>query len=409
MAPRAGSCPIGVTSGGRGTPRDGSSVVELLLASATGSSAARRASFHALDSLPVPPPPTPTACLGLEQDVQNLVNQAQTLRNDALNGVGIVAWQKLSELGLKLLELDRKRAEYQKCVDAHTGTLVVGFSAIDAGGGGATDDRRADLWDVSGPQPVLLESVPVSSGSFAFNGSIPSGQFAVAISGTDTATSTGPDFRSGPITAAPAATPNVEIVLGPMVTLTADDISRWFAAVPAAPVQSLAVTGVGTVAVDIQSIAAALVPPALRLTGVGTLSGSVSFLGSVASPLSVTVTLGLVPTTNPNPLLPAELTLVAPPHVDISGPLAAYGAVLNAAIATFAGDWILELMRPIVQQEVSDAAARALSLVGLPPSVTLSIRKLSVTPTSVTFQPVLGAIGTVLSTYQPPAAQVVTP
>jgi hypothetical protein len=41
--------------------------------------------------------------------------------------------------------------------------------------------------------------------------------------------------------------------------------------------------------------------------------------------------------------------------------------------------------------------------------VTLSIRKLSVTPTSVTFQPVLGAIGTVLSTYQPPAAQVVTP
>jgi hypothetical protein len=41
--------------------------------------------------------------------------------------------------------------------------------------------------------------------------------------------------------------------------------------------------------------------------------------------------------------------------------------------------------------------------------VTLAIRKLSVTPTSVTFKPVLGAIGTVLSTYQPPAAQVVTP
>ena len=336
------------------------------------------------------------------------MNQAQVLRNDALNGVGIVAWQKLSELGLKLLELDRKRAEYQKCVDAHTGTLVVGFTAIDAGGGGATGDRRADLWDLSGPQPVLLESVPVSNGSFAFSGVL-SGQFAVAISGTDTATSTGPDFRSGPITAAATATPNVEIVLGPIVTLTADDISRWFAAIPAAPVQSLAAPAVGTVAVDIQSIAAALVPPALRLTGVGTLSGSISLIGSVTSPLSVTVTFGLVPTTNPNPLLPAELTLVAPPHVDLSGPFAEFGPVLNAAIATFAGDWILELMRPIVQKEVSDAAARALSLVGLPPSVTLSIRKLSVTPTSVTFQPVLGAIGTVLSTYQPPAAQVVTP
>jgi hypothetical protein len=336
------------------------------------------------------------------------VNQAQALRNDALNAVGIVAWQKLSELGLKLLELDRKRAEFQKCVDAHTGALVVGFSAIDAGGGGATDDRRADLWDVSGPQPVLLQSVPVSSGSFAFGGSLPSGKFAVAISGTDTTTSTGPDFRSGPITAV-AGTPNVEIVLGPIVTLTADDISRWFAAIPAAPTQSLQAAGVGTLAVDIQSVAAALVPPALRVTGVGTLSGSMTVIGAVTSPLSVTVTFGLVPTTNPNPLLPAELTLAAPPHVELSGPFALFGDVLNATIATFAGDWILRLMRPIVQQEVSDAAARALSLVGLPPSVTLSIRRLSVTRTSVTFQPVLGAIGTVLSTYQPPPAQVVSP
>ena len=31
----------------------------------------------------------------------------------------------------------------------------------------------------------------------------------------NTATSTGPDFRSGPITATAAGTPNVEIVLGP--------------------------------------------------------------------------------------------------------------------------------------------------------------------------------------------------
>jgi len=337
------------------------------------------------------------------------VNQAQALRNDALNAVGIVAWQKLSELGLKLLELDRKRAEYQKCIDAHTGTLVVGFTAIDAGGGGSTDDRRADLFDLSGPQPVLLETVPISGGSFAFNGTIPAGQVAVAISGTDSATSTGPDFRSGPITAAAAATPNVEIVLGPVVTLTADDISRWFAVIPAAPAQSLEVMGVGMVAVDIQSVSAALVPPALQLTGVGTLSGSISVLGPVSSPLSVTMSFGLVPTTNPDPLLPAELTLVAPPHVELSEPFKGFGAVLNAAISTFAGDWILDQMRPIVQKEVSDAAAQALSLVGLPPSVTLSIRKLSVTPTSVRFQPVLGAIGTVLSTYQPAPAQVVTP
>ena len=236
-----------------------------------------------------------------------------------------------------------------------------------------------------------------------------SGQFAVAISGTDTTTSTGPDFRSGALTPAAAATPNVEIVLGPVVTLTAEDIARWFGAISTAPAQSLDVSGVGSISVQIQSVAAALVPPALRLTGVGTVSGSISLVGSATSPLSATLTLGLVPTTNPDPLLPAELTLVAPPHVDISGPFALFGAVLNAALAGFLGNWILDLMRPIVQQEVSNAAARALSLVALPTSVTLSIRKLSVTPTGVTFQPVLGAIGTILSTYKPPATQVVAP
>jgi len=353
-------------------------------------------------------PPVPSACLGLQQDVQNLVNAAQTVRNDALAAVGAAAWQKLSDLGLALLQLDRKRAEYQRCIDAHTGTVVCGFTAIDAGGGGATDERRADLWDVTGPQPVLVESVPVQSGSFAFTGA-PPGQIAVTISGTDSATNTGPDFRSGPITAAPAATPSVEVVLGPVVTLTADDISRWFAAIPPAPAQQLEVSGVGSVVVNIESVAATLTPPAIRLTGVGTAAASTVLTGPATSPVSATVTLGLVPTTNPDPLMPAELTLVAPPHIDLSGPLSLFGAVLNAALATFMGDWILRLMRPIVQQEISDAAARALSLVGLPPSMTLSIRKLSVTPTSVTFQPVLGAIGTVLSTYQPPAAQVVTP
>jgi hypothetical protein len=337
------------------------------------------------------------------------VNTAQTLRNDALNAVGSAAWQKLSELGLTLLELDRKRAEFQRGIDAHTGTLVCGFTAIDAGGGGVADDRRATLWDVSSSQPVLLESVPVQSGSFAFTGSLPGGQFAVTVSATDSATTSGPDFRSGPVAAAATATPSVEIVLGPVVTLTADDISRWFAAIPPAPQQVLEVPSVGSIVVDIQSVAAALVPPAIRLTGVGTVTGSTTLTGANTSPISVTLTLALAPTTNPDPLMPAELTLAEPPHVDISGPFALFGAALNAALSTFMGDHILQLMRPTVQQELSDAAARALSLIGLPPSVTLSIRKLSITPTTVTFQPVLGALGTVLSTYQPPATQIITP
>jgi hypothetical protein len=357
-----------------------------------------------------PPPPIPTACASLQSEVASLEAQAQTLRNDALAAVGAAAWAKLADLAQVLLALDRKRDEYQRCLDAHSGSLVCQLVLIDAGGGGTADARRADLWDVSGGEPVLLETVPVQSGSFAFSGPVPPGGVAVTIAGTDTTIATGPDFRSGPITAPPAQ-PQVEVVLGPLVTITADDTSRWFSALTPLPPERLEVSGVGSVSVNLQSIAATLAPPAIRLTGVGTVTASVALLGEVDSPLSATISLGLVPSTAPDPLLPAELSLAAPPHVDLAGPAAAFGAVLNAALVGFLGNWILELMKPIVRDEISSAAARALSLVGLPPppTVTLSIRKLSIGASSVTLQPVLGGVGTVLSTFQPSGAQVVTP
>lgn len=158
-----------------------------------------------------------------------------------------------------------------------------------------------------------------------------------------------------------------------------------------------------------RTVAAALTPPSTRLTGVGTVTATAPIVGEVDSPLAVTIALGLVPTADPNPLVPAELTLAAPPHVELSGNAALFGAILNAAVSSFLGDFILALMRPIVRQQIHDHAVRALSLAGLPPNVTLSIRPLAVTPTTVTFQPVLGALGNVLSTYQPAAAAVLVP
>jgi hypothetical protein len=356
----------------------------------------------------VAPPPVPGACQSYQNDVAALEAQAQQLRADALAAVGPAAWTKLSQLGVTLLQLDRARAALQSCIDAHTGSLVCDLVLIDAGGGGTGDERQAALWDLSG-DPVLLETAPVYEQSFAFSGAVPIGPVGVTVDGTDTATATGPDFRSGVIAALPPGSPRVEIVLGPLVTVTADDIRRWFAQITPLPAQRADVSGVGTVVVDLQTIAATLVPPGIRLTGVGTLTASFTAGGDVGSPLTATVTLGLVPSTAPDPLVPAELTLAAPPHVELAGAAAAFGAVLNTALVGFLGPWILDLMRPVIRDEISAAAARALSLVGLPPGATLSIRRLSIDPTAVTFQPALGAVGTVLSTYQPPAGNVVAP
>jgi hypothetical protein len=87
-----------------------------------------------------------------------------------------------------------------------------------------------------------------------------------------------PRLRSGAIAALSPGSPRVEIVLGLLVTVTADDIHRWFA-------DHAAAGGSGSISPawqrrsPAQTIAAALVPLAIRLTGVGTPTASLAALG----------------------------------------------------------------------------------------------------------------------------------
>ena len=354
-------------------------------------------------------------CSHLQQQADQLKLDADQLRTDALASTGGAAWTKLAELGEKLLELDRKRAELDACNKAHAGATACDVVFMDAGGGGVDAPRRAELWDINAHPAALLTTAEVAAGSFAFTGPLPTGpgtRVAVVITSSDTTAVTGPDFRSGPFDLAALVAsglkPRVEIVLGPVVTITAEDIARWFNdMLSAAQPGPINVAGVGSIQASVESFAVALAPAAIRLTATGTAAGAIALIGDVQAPMSVTLTLGLVPATRTDVAVPAELTFTAPPHVDVAGPLGGYGAVLNIALAAFLGDWVLQQMRPKVEYEFTQAATRALSLVGLPPDATLSIRKLSINPAGVTIQPVIGAPGQALSAYQPQPGDLV--
>jgi hypothetical protein len=365
---------------------------------------------------PQPPAgPVQPGCGQLKSQADQLKADADQLRKDALASVGAAAWAKLAALSQKLVDLDRKYAELDACNKAHAGATACEVAFIDAGGGGVNDSRRAELWDLTRDPPVLLKTAQVAAGSFAFTAPVPTGAaspVAVVITSTDTTTATGPDFRSGPLdlaaVAASGASPRIEIVLGPEIKITPDDINRWFAeeltALQPAPLNQ---PGVGAIQATVQSVAVALAPSTIRLTATGTASGAVAFLGHVEAPMTATLALSIVPSTSPDVTLPAELAFTAAPHVDVAGPLAGYGAILNMALATLLGDWVLEQMRAKVRQEFTDAAHRALSLIGLPADATLSIRRLSIAPDALTVQPVIGAPGSVLSAYQPQPGDVV--
>ena len=92
---------------------------------------------------------------------------------------------------------------------------------------------------------------------------------------------------------------------------------------------------------------------------------------------------------------------VGEPEVHVGGPLAAYGTVLDFALRFGLADGIQTQLRDVAQDDIAAAAAQAMSLVHLPPGMRLSVRTISVDSSGITFQPALGAFGTVLSTYQP--------
>lgn len=350
-------------------------------------------------------PPIPSTCQPLANDVATLQSQAQTLRTDVQTAVGTAAWTKLSQLGLVLQQLDRKTAEYDACIAAHSGDLVCDVVFIDAAGGGVSGDRVAHLWDVSASPPTRLESVPVENGSFAFVGPIPAGNISIAI-GADSSTA-GPDFRSGSIPVPPTGSARrIEVVIGPLVKVTPSDLARWLSRVSfdARRID----TGAGTLEVTATSIAAALGPDTITLSAVGTVS-LVAVIGQAQmSPFSASVSMGFVPSTTPAAIVPIEPKKLGTPDVQVGGPLALLGAALNVALGFGLWDMILNQVRDIAREEVTQATAQALSLLHLPPDLTLSVRSLSIDPSGITFQPTLGAFGTVLSSYQPDASILVS-
>jgi hypothetical protein len=346
-------------------------------------------------------PPIPTQCQALASQVSALEATAQTLRADAQTVSGTAAWQKLAQLGLAMQELDRKRADLAACIAAHTGDVAFEVAFIDPLGVGVTGDRVAHLWDVSVSPPVRLDSVPVEAGSFEFSGPMPTGNIAVAVEAE--AATAGPDFRSGPMPLpAAGSSQRIEIVIGPVVKVTPDDLTRWLSKVSfdARRID----TGVGTLEVTATSIAAALAADTVTLSGVGTMS----MIGTTQpSPFSASVSVGLVPSTTPAALMPLEPKKLGNPDVRVGGPLSVFGYALNAALGFGLWDVVLNQIREIARVEVTEATAKVLSLAELPPDTTLSLRSVTIDPTGITFQPMIGALGTALSTYQPTAAEII--
>jgi len=138
----------------------------------------------------------------------------------------------------------------------------------------------------------------------------------------------------------------------------------------------------------------------------GSLSGQFANVALPQTSYSATVSVGLFPS---DALAASEIVRVAlaganPVQVELSqsllGPLASLllpftSSTLASLVQPAVTDWVNQLLPKLI--------AEMLTLPQLPAGVSISLRAVGISVDGIGFQPMLGVIGTTLSTFRPPS------
>jgi hypothetical protein len=349
--------------------------------------------------------PVPAACQELADQVAALEAAYGTLAEQAKAMVGEPAWTALGQLGALLMQLTSQRNELSRCVATHSAALTGTVVVIDASGGPAPGSQTVTLWDLAAGGATAREIAQVQAGAFGFQGHLPA-QSAITVQTAGAADVTGLDFRSGSLPGPLAGqTPRIEIVLGPTLTVPAKSLNDWAASIRI-PEQSIPpFIGVNTTTdvlkVAVVSLTATLATDVITITANGLVTGGI--IGG-EGPISVTASVALVAANSPNTNDVAVVTLVGANPIQASvaaGGLLGSIASVASTLWPVIGPLILGPLNEWANQTLGDAVATGFALASLPVGTRISLRKLKINESGVTFQPSVGLIGTGLSSFVP--------
>jgi hypothetical protein len=340
-------------------------------------------------------PPVPAACQQLDNDVIALEQNDQQLRTTLAGLTGAAAWSVLSQIADGREQLAAKRKELAACILANSAAIQANLVVMDvAASGPLPASRTAQLWDVGPATPTAVESAPVAADSIALNGPLPA-SFAVTVSTTGDPDIIGPDFRSSALQSAPQ---RVEVLLGPTVQITCAELEAALATLLPYTTQ----VDAGGKRIDVNLLTCTVSGAPGRLTATVGGQATASALGLQNVPFSGKVSLGLVPSSAPAMADIVHLVKVDDVALSMPGILGALISIIVPFMKTSIEGFATEQLRTILRTEVPKAVQHGFVLAGLPPDVTLSMRKVSLAPDGISFQPALGAVGTTLSTFSPP-------
>jgi hypothetical protein len=364
-------------------------------------------------------PPVPSACEEPARAVAALRQEYGDKAAHAAASTGGEAWVALGELAKLREQHEEAVRALSECVQAHGAGFSGRITVVETTGSPPPGQQTVTLWDLTDSGPVAVENVAVRDGAFGFSTAMPP-RPALTVQ-TERPPSDGGsmiDFRSSGLALDAGEGPlHVELVALPTLRIATTQLERWAGAL--VPVTrefaGTAPLGVAPVAVRATVTAIRVVSAEkaaeLTMTASGTLDASalaahVGMPGLGAVPFTAEATVSVTPSFSPQP----GPTLL----VTVAGTTPASLSIAEQSLASFPGwstiaDWLAptaagafrDALAEWLNRTLPDAVAYGLGVARLPPSTSISLRTATITPGGILFQPVLGAVGTSLSTFTP--------
>jgi hypothetical protein len=349
------------------------------------------------------PPEVHPDCQEFANDVTRYEAVVARLRDELQTLSGAAAWQKRAEFGRTSQLLKEAIERLNACNASHAAALQANLVVMDVNPTGTPEaqSRAAQLWQLSGAT-AFLEETPVQDALIAFTRDPPE-TFGINVTSTGVGDVSGPDFRGGPITkqSLDDANRRLEVVLGPEIRIDAAAISALLQTFPEWS-QNVAL---GAIKVTI-TITTAKATLDANTVG-GELSGLVTVIGFGGVTSRYAFAAGATMRVAPS-MAPAVVDICD--LVNVSDLLVAIPGLTGQLV-----DLVLPLVRPVLHEqltlhirstlarEVERLVKNELALPDpLPSGIRVSIRRLAINASGITFQPTLGALGTTLSQLPPP-------
>ncbi|HEU4355081.1 MAG TPA: hypothetical protein VFT27_05780, partial [Actinomycetota bacterium] len=198
----------------------------------------------------------------------------------------------------------------------------------------------------------------------------------------------------------------IEIVLGPVLTFTADQIEGWLSALSLPQHTSTPLnTPLFSASADIvwSGVGMRLATGTMRFTATGTVTVTGPLVGTQSAPFSLELPIRFGLPVTPGTGIGCDVLLAANPNpsLTVGGQL---GAIINPIAPfffDFCGGMALDVIRGTLDDVLGESIARLFGLTDLSKVPVISLRHFDITTSTVTIQPALGAFGDLLSTYVP--------